>query len=70
MWQLRIKAMIDAGEVSADVELPDGEEVAFHGKIVYASEIDDEYLIGVEFTGFDGDGETVWNRFIDKYVGE
>ena len=69
MWKLRIQSILDAGAITADVELPDQTSVTFDGKIIYSSEVDDEYLVGVEFTGFHGDGEQAWNVFVDTYLG-
>lgn len=70
MWKLRLQPILDAGAITATMELPDDQRVTFDGKIVYSSAVDDEYLVGIEFTGFHGDDETIWNTFVDTYIGE
>ena len=70
MWSLRIQPILDAGVITATIELPDQTSVAFDGKIIYSSEVDDEYLVGVEFTGFHGDDAQVWNAFVAEYIGD
>ncbi len=70
LWQLRIQSIIDAGVMTATMELPDDQHVTFDGKVVYSSAVDDEYLVGIEFTGFHDDGEEIWNTFVATYIGE
>ena len=50
MWKLRIQPIIDAGTMTATMELPEGQEVKFDGKVVYSSAVDDEYLVGNRFS--------------------
>lgn len=70
MWKLRLQPFLDSGVMSATIELPDQQTVTFDGKIIYASEVDDEYLVGVEFTGFKGEDAGVWEAFVNTYVSE
>lgn len=69
MWKLRLQPILDAGAMTATIHLPDDQEVTFDGKVVYSSAVDDEYLVGIEFTGFHGDGEATWHTFVDTYIG-
>ena len=68
MWSLRLQPILDSGAINATIELPDQQTVTFDGKIVYASKVDDEYLVGVEFTSFRDDGEQVWSAFVSTFV--
>lgn len=70
MWKLRLQAILDSGVISATIELPDDRTVTFEGKIIYSSEVDDEYLVGVEFTSFQGEDAKVWRSFVSAYVGD
>jgi len=70
MWKLRIQPIIDSGVMTATLELPEGQVITFDGKVVYSSAVDDEYLIGIEFTGFHDDGTEIWNTFVDAYIGK
>jgi len=70
MWKLRIQPIIDSGVMTATMELPDQQQVTFDGKVVYSSAVDDEYLVGIEFTGFHADGAEIWDAFVTTYFGE
>ena len=70
MWKLRLQPILDSGVMTATMELPDNHTVTFDGKVVYSSAVDDEYLVGIEFTGFQGDDEAIWNTFVDTYISE
>ena len=70
MWKLRIQPIIDSGVMTATLELPDKQVITFDGKVVYSSAVDDEYLIGIEFTDFHDDGAEIWNTFVATYIGK
>ena len=69
MWKLRIQPIIDAGTMTATMELPEAQQVTFEGKVVYSSAVDDEYLVGIEFSSFHGEDEATWNTFVETYIG-
>lgn len=70
MWKLRIQPIIDSGVMTATIELPDQRVITFDGKVVYSSAVDDEYLVGIEFTGFHDDDEAIWDHFVETYIGD
>lgn len=54
------------GEVTLKIKVPGCDRwVTIRGVTRYANPCDDEYLIGLEFTGFDEDAEIRWAAYLD-----
>lgn len=54
------------GEVALKIKVPGSDRwVTIRGVTRYANPCDDEYLIGLEFTGLDEDAETRWAAYLD-----
>ena len=58
---------LDAGTLSAVITLPDHQELTAQCRVVYASGVDDETLVGVEFSGFEGDGLALWEAYTSDF---
>lgn len=63
-----VAGKLRSGRVSVGVVLPDGGQVTFSAKAVYASESGDEYLIGMQLDQIHGDGERLWRGYLDALV--
>ncbi|MCC7413545.1 MAG: PilZ domain-containing protein [Gammaproteobacteria bacterium] len=61
----RFRGMIDEEHAQITLTLTDGRPVQARCKLAYVSEHDDEYLLGLHFERFDGDGAAVWTSYLD-----
>ena len=58
----RFRERLADGAVDLEIFLPGGERLCAQCRVAYLSEYDDEYLVGVKFVSFSGDGR---DRFAD-----
>ncbi len=58
-----IRRELDSGSLRLELEQPAGGPVAMTSEVRYATEVEDELLIGIQHTTFEGDGEDRYDAF-------
>lgn len=61
-----IRRDLDSGSLRLELELPGDERVAMTSEVRYLAEVEDELLIGIRHTGFEGEGEVRYEDFCTK----
>mgnify|MGYP006283991319 CR=1 FL=1 len=60
LWLRRLKRAMDNERIDLVIRVGADLDTKVRGRVAYISEAGDEYLIGVAFERFDGDGEAAW----------
>ncbi|RME32575.1 MAG: PilZ domain-containing protein [Gammaproteobacteria bacterium] len=60
----RFRKRLSDGVVELDIHLPGGERLSAQCRVAYLSEYDDEYLVGVKFLSFSGDGRDRYTDYL------
>lgn len=64
-----IQRDLDDGRLRLELELPGGDRCTMESEVRYATEVDDEILIGVRHMDFPGGGMALYHAFCDEAAG-